>query len=113
MGLLWIWGEFLEAFGENLGGPSPTKTNICGVLGNIMLIKTLILADFSLFFDKMVNDKHMDFGLNNKYKYRFNNCSLNLLFSSMPETSKIVAFSQQNAYVYTISFFVFVKSYRR
>ena len=44
---------------------------------------------------------------------RFINCFLNLLISSMLETSKIVIFPRENAYFYKISFFAFdVKRYQ-
>ena len=78
-----------------MGGQSARKIEILGALGDIML-ETFILVDFCMIFDKIDDEKYIDFLL----------CLLIcLVFLLMLETLKIVLPSRRELNFYKIAFF--------
>ena len=87
-----------------MGGQNDSKIMIFGNFV-VMFLETYFLVEFCWIFDKNDGEKHMEFHC--CLRCCFIICLLNLLFSVMLETLKIVIFLKENAYFYKISFFAF------
>ena len=99
------FSSILDGFQEGLG--RPTSSAFCW----ICLWRPYFWSNFDRI---LIKQMAKNIGIFSEFSTRrFINCCLNLLISSMLETSKIVIFLRKNAYFYKISFFAFdVKRYR-
>ena len=77
-----------------MGGQNGRKIEILGVLGDIML-ETFILVDFCMIFDKIDDDKYIDF---------LSFSMICLMFSLTLETLKNVLPSRRELNFYKIAF---------
>ena len=102
-------GFFLD-FGRVLGGQNGPKIEIFAIFW-ICLWRIYFWSNFVRF---LIRSMAKNIGIFSEFSTRrFINCFLNLLISSMLETSKKVIFPRENAHFYKISFFALdVKRYR-